>query len=442
MALVQSRLVWLGAGAACGVAGCALARRLAAWYATPGRRRVVGTDFLGQASEYLRCSDEGVVGLLAYDVCDPLTEAEYDRWLYDIHYHDLMANPHLDKIVLRTVSRDRPARLSSGATVQNKIEFFRLAELYFRDHAAYLDYVQWFQAKGYTSPEHKDRTPAGKSAFHFYLLSTSESISRGTTGSIMAVLPRPASAVAAEGPRTAEPPICLTQGLPAAAAMTVLVVGSTGFIGGEVVRQLKERAGVTVIGASRNATGPGDIKVDIGSVDSVKALDGALPGLVDHVVICCGTSTYGPLSAFDGQKWEANCAGKLVAVSRLVVMLANGIEMRCLRENGSITVTSGQAARTANGMWPGLASNNAGLEALVRCAALKAPRGTRLNAVSPALVRETAVKAGLPLEGTVPAAEVAKAYLPLIFGNASGEVVDAGSQTLFWKSHKPPPKAT
>jgi len=215
--------------------------------------------------------------------------------------------------------------------------------------------------------------------------------------------------------------------------MTVLVVGSTGNIGGAIVKQLREHEGVTVVEASRAG---GGVKLDIGSVDSVKALDAALPGGVDHVVVCCGASTFGPLASFDEGKWEANVSGKLLGVSRLVVMLANGKDVKCLRDGGSITVTTGQSAKTVNRAWPGLAANNAGLEAFVRCAGVEAPRGVRLNAVSPALVRETALKAGLPLEGTVPADEVAEKYLSLIFGEAVGEVVEAGSQAVFVKSHQ------
>eukprot|EP00416_Gambierdiscus_australes_P037543 CAMPEP_0171106772 /NCGR_PEP_ID=MMETSP0766_2-20121228/65502_1 /TAXON_ID=439317 /ORGANISM="Gambierdiscus australes, Strain CAWD 149" /LENGTH=177 /DNA_ID=CAMNT_0011567949 /DNA_START=38 /DNA_END=571 /DNA_ORIENTATION=+ len=165
-------LSWFAAGAACGIAAWAAVRRIA------GRRkagsRVAGIDFLGNPSSYVLSGDSGIVGLLAYDVCEPLSEEEYDKWLFDIHYHDLMANPHLEKIVLHTVRKDKRARLSSGATVKNEIEFFRLAELYFADHASYDKYVEWFQANAVPPP----RTPVGKSAFKFYLLSERSSIVR------------------------------------------------------------------------------------------------------------------------------------------------------------------------------------------------------------------------------------------------------------------------
>eukprot|EP00927_Polykrikos_kofoidii_P040976 TRINITY_DN34919_c0_g1_i1.p1 TRINITY_DN34919_c0_g1~~TRINITY_DN34919_c0_g1_i1.p1 ORF type:complete len:185 (+),score=27.87 TRINITY_DN34919_c0_g1_i1:96-650(+) len=171
---------FFAAGAACGcVVGAALARRLGArdgrGGGTAGKEcAVLGKDFRGKKSAYSRITGDGVVGLLAYNVCEPLTEAEYDRWLFDVHYHDLMANPFLQKIVLRTVNRDRKAKLSSGAAVTNEIEFYRLAELHFRDFEAYDSYIQWFQANVIPPV----RTPAGKSAFKFYLLSQDEAIIR------------------------------------------------------------------------------------------------------------------------------------------------------------------------------------------------------------------------------------------------------------------------
>jgi len=141
--------------------------------APPGR--VDGVDFRGAQSSIVRAREEGVVGLLAYDVSDGLSREEYDRWLFEVHYHDLLANPHLIKISLRTVAADKKARLSSGAEVQNKLEFYRLAELHFADFDAYTRYIEWFQANVIPPP----RTPAGKSAFKFYLLAEGETISRG-----------------------------------------------------------------------------------------------------------------------------------------------------------------------------------------------------------------------------------------------------------------------
>lgn len=223
--------------------------------------------------------------------------------------------------------------------------------------------------------------------------------------------------------------------------VTVLVVGATGNIGSALVSKLATLDHVTVYSASR---GSGDLQLDINSEESVSTIKDQLAakhgdGTIDHVVVCCGASQFGPISNFSAESWTANCMGKLVAVSRLALQLLNdqgGCE-GVLRPGGSITVTAGQASRTVNKLWPGIATNNAGLEAFVRNAGNdpSITRGVRLNAVSPALVLETAQKAGMPTAGTVPAADVAEAFLPLIFGEASGEVSDAGGQQVFEQSH-------
>merc|ERR1712232_980932 len=100
-----------------------------------------------------------------------------------------------------------------------------------------------------------------------------------------------------------------------------------------------------------------------------------------------GTSTFGPLQNFDHESWEASVNGKLLAVTQFVIALVK--ELKFLKDGGSVTITTGQAADTINRAWPGIAVNNAGLDL---------PRGLRLNACSPCLVTETAVKAGLPTE--------------------------------------------
>ena len=106
---------------------------------------------------------------------------------------------------------------------------------------------------------------------------------------------------------------------------------------------------------------------------------------------------------------------KLVAVSRLIIMLSDGKELKSLHDGGSVTVTAGQASRTINKMWPGIAVSNSWLEAFVKCAGLDAPRGVHINAEAPAVFRETAVKPVSSIEGLVFAADAAAHYLPLIF---------------------------
>lgn len=217
-------------------------------------------------------------------------------------------------------------------------------------------------------------------------------------------------------------------------AQTVLVVGG-GNIGGEVIKQLKEK-GATVKLASFDPNDKPDANMDISDVDSCKALDKVFTkGSIDHVVVCCGASIFGPVSGFDSSKWSQGLKNKLESVSRLVVMLTNGEEIQILRDGGSITVTAGQLSRTLGKLWPGIAANNAGLEAFVKCAGIEAPRGIRINAVSPAGLYETAVKAGLDTESTIKAADCAAHFIPLVFGDMTGQVVDAGVQKGLTGSH-------
>ena len=46
-----------------------------------------------------------IKALVGYTLVDGITPAEYDEWLYKIHTPDLLANPHIEKIVYNTVLR-------------------------------------------------------------------------------------------------------------------------------------------------------------------------------------------------------------------------------------------------------------------------------------------------------------------------------------------------
>jgi NAD(P)-dependent dehydrogenase (short-subunit alcohol dehydrogenase family) len=67
---------------------------------------------------------------------------------------------------------------------------------------------------------------------------------------------------------------------------------------------------------------------------------------------------------------------------------------------------------------------NAGVEAFVRAAALEAPRGIRVNVVSPPWVSETLTKLGMDPKGGLPASVVAQAYVRAVDGAVTGQVVE------------------
>ena len=67
---------------------------------------------------------------------------------------------------------------------------------------------------------------------------------------------------------------------------------------------------------------------------------------------------------------------------------------------------------------------NAGLDGFVRAAALEAPRGIRVNSVSPPWVSETLKAMGMDPSGGLPAAVVAKSYVESVTGKKSGATIE------------------
>ena len=66
---------------------------------------------------------------------------------------------------------------------------------------------------------------------------------------------------------------------------------------------------------------------------------------------------------------------------------------------------------------------NAGLEGFTRAAALEAPRGIRVNVVSPPWVAETLKAMGQDPSHGLPAADVARAYVQSVEGKERGQVM-------------------
>jgi hypothetical protein len=115
-----------------------------------------------------------VKALVGYDVDPGLTREEYDRWLFEIHVPDLLANPYLDRIVLNTVVEQVTSTSGSVTTPTQAVGLYRVAELHFADLERYRHYRKWFDAH----PIPPERSPAGRSDFKFYVLCRSEEITR------------------------------------------------------------------------------------------------------------------------------------------------------------------------------------------------------------------------------------------------------------------------
>ena len=116
--------------------------------------------------------------ILGYQIEPGVTEEEYEDWLFNVHVPDILANPHVDELVFNKVLRAVPAT-SGGTAVSQELSLYRIAEMHFADEKAYQDYVQWFE----DHPVPADRSPAGRTAFKFYVVASGTHVRRQTAAS-------------------------------------------------------------------------------------------------------------------------------------------------------------------------------------------------------------------------------------------------------------------
>jgi len=195
--------------------------------------------------------------------------------------------------------------------------------------------------------------------------------------------------------------------------MRILVVGASGTIGHAVVAALEP--GHEVVPVSRRST---SIVLDMADPESIAAMYRQV-GVVDAVVSAAGDARFGPLAQLSDEDFRFSIANKLLGQVNLV-----RLGFGHLRDGGSITVTSGILARSPMVGGAAISLVNAALEGFVRAAALEAPRGVRVNAVSPPWVSETLEKLGMDPAPGLPAAIVARAYLESVTGTQTGAVIE------------------
>jgi len=194
--------------------------------------------------------------------------------------------------------------------------------------------------------------------------------------------------------------------------MRILVIGATGTIGQAVVAALGQRHDLVL--ASRQKAHE---HVDLGDPASIRALYEHV-GRVDAVVSAAGEARFAPLTALTDADFTFSLGNKLMGQVNLV---RYGLES--VTDGGSFTLTSGVLAQqpmTGSGV---ISLVNAGLEGFTRAAALEAPRGIRVNVVSPPWVSETLRAMGQDPSGGLPAADVAQAYVESVEGKQTGAVL-------------------
>lgn len=112
--------------------------------------------------------------VLGYDIVPGVTPEEYERWLFEVHAPDLLANPHLDRIIFTKVLRPVTSTSGGAAQVGTTQTFYRIAEMHFADEAAYENYQRWWA----DNPIPPERGPAGRTDFRFYVLGETTTVDR------------------------------------------------------------------------------------------------------------------------------------------------------------------------------------------------------------------------------------------------------------------------
>jgi hypothetical protein len=107
-----------------------------------------------------------IKAILGYNIAEGVSVEEYDSWLWDVHYPDLLANPFIDHVELDTVVRPITTTSAGTETAKTSLRIDRIAELHFVDHRAYTNYLDWFKE----NPIPRERSPEGRSEFVFYVL--------------------------------------------------------------------------------------------------------------------------------------------------------------------------------------------------------------------------------------------------------------------------------
>ena len=153
------------------------------------------------------------------------------------------------------------------------------------------------------------------------------------------------------------------------------------------------------------------------AVSNLRALFGRI-GRVDAIVSAAGSAAFKPLPELGDEDFAFSLGNKLMGQVNLV-----RYGLGAVADGGSITLTSGVLAQRPEPGTAAISLVNAGLEGFGRAAALEAPRGIRVNVVSPPWVTETLEAMGRALDGGLPAEVVAQAYVRSVEGKEKGRVL-------------------
>ncbi len=170
-----------------------------------------------------------------------------------------------------------------------------------------------------------------------------------------------------------------------------------------------------VLAASRNSK----IRVDMSDPESIRTMYKTV-GRIDAVISAAGQARFAPLTQLTDADFQFSLENKLMGQVNLV-----RYGMDAISDRGSFTLTSGVLSRFPMKGSGAISLVNAGLEGFVRAAALEAPRGIRVNIVSPPWIIDTLKALGMDPSGGITPEAAARLYVESLVGNQTGQVIEA-----------------
>lgn len=196
--------------------------------------------------------------------------------------------------------------------------------------------------------------------------------------------------------------------------MRILVVGGEGTVGKAAASDVRKRHDIITAGRTT-----GDIKVDVMDETSVREMFNAA-GALDAVIVTTGHTHFGPVAEMTPELFRKGVNDKLMGQINVAL-----IGQHHIKDNGSITLTSGVTNRDFIRKGANASSVNGALDDFARGASIEMPRGIRINVVSPGLLEESATKYDgfFPGHQPVSATRVGLAYTKSVESALTGQVV-------------------